>query len=458
MKESDITKRMSKTSGRPSSFANKSCALQPTFDVTPFVYCGGVTLTEQQFQTHEPADPFPAEPDVEVLFNQLLLSLRLLGDRELIRRAGGFEQRLERERLTAAARVAGSSGDVSSDRTRTRALLGGRERSRRSTNRDARRAATVAANPTLESKVTDGTIAADSLDALTKAANPDTGHIPDELIDQVAGLTPGQTDHAVDRYLDDTADRDHVNDRYQQQMAARRCRRGFRPAGEGKPDLATVVLEGPDAVIDRIWNQITTAADTAYQANGGRDRPAGDHLPWEHRLFDAAVEFFDGTASGGSKPAVVVSIPLDDLGTKPATQHGTGPISDDLFTQYVAGSPIYALFTNSKGKPLWLGRTRRHATVAQYLALTVRDRGCVRCGASPQRCEAHHLVPWSAPAKGRTDIDQLALLCGPCHRELHRRNHTLYRQAGPNGKPVWHTRPATPQETPPPRSATTQRE
>ncbi len=436
----------------------RSWTLQPTLDVTPLVYGDGVTLTEQQFQTAEPADPFPAGSDIDVLFNQLVLSLRSLGDRELIRRAGDLEQRLERERLVAAARVAGSSGDASSDRTRTRALLGDRGRSRRSTNRDARRAAAVAANPTLADKVTDGSIVPDSLDALTNAANPDTGHIPDELIDDVTGLTPGQTDHAVDRYLEDTADRDDVNDRYRRQMQARRCRRGTKLAGEGKPDLATVVLEGPDAVIDRIWNQITAAADTAYQRAGGRDRPIGEHLPWEHRLFDAAVEFFDGTASGGSKPAVVVSIRLDDLGTKPATQHGTGPISDELFTRYVAGSPIYAMFTDANGQPLWLGRTRRHATVAQYLALTARDRGCVRCGASPQRCEAHHLVPWNAPAKGQTDIDQLALLCGPCHRELHQNNLTLYRQTGPGGKTVWHTRPATPQETPPPRPANIQRE
>ncbi len=168
----------------------------------------------------------------------------------------------------------------------------------------------------------------------------------------MAGLTPGQTDHAVDRYLDDTADRDQVNSRYQRQMRARRCRRGFRPAGEGKPNLATVVLEGPDAVIDRIWNQITAAADATYQPAGGRDRPVGEHLPWEHRLFDAAVEFFDSTASGGSKHIVVVSIPLDDVGTTPATQHGTGPISDELFTRYVAGSPIYALFTDSQGSAI----------------------------------------------------------------------------------------------------------
>ncbi len=194
-----------------------------------------------------------------------------------------------------------------------------------------------------------------------------------------------QTNHLVDRWLEDTAERDLVNDRYRRQMQARRCRRGFRPAAEGKPDLATLTLEGPDAVIDRVWNQITNAADAVYQAAGGRDHLVGDHTPWEHRLFDAAISLFDDIAVGdsaakrvastptrdstptsgtrpkaGSKPVAVVSITLDDLDVRPATQHGTGPIAVDLFMHYVATSPIYALFADSTGEPLWLGRTRRH--------------------------------------------------------------------------------------------------
>jgi hypothetical protein len=156
---------------------------------------------------------------------------------------------------------------------------------------------------------------------------------------------------------------------------------------------------------------------------------------------------------------VVVSIRLDDLGNKPAVQHGTGPINDELLAEYVAaGSAIYALLTDSAGRPLWLGRSRRHATVAQFLALAVRDRGCVLCGASIQRCQAHHLTPWNSPASGSTDIDNVALLCGPCHRELHHRNHTLYPDSATTGHTRWATRPATPEETPPPQPATIQRE
>ncbi|WP_419553637.1 HNH endonuclease signature motif containing protein [Candidatus Poriferisodalis sp.] len=41
------------------------------------------------------------------------------------------------------------------------------------------------------------------------------------------------------------------------------------------------------------------------------------------------------------------------------------------------------------------------------------------CQAAPGWCEAHHIVPWKAPARGRTDIDNLTLLCFRCHHQLH---------------------------------------
>ncbi len=202
-----------------------------------------------------------------------------------------------------------SSGDAAAYRKQARGLLGSQDRSRRSRNRDARRAAAVAANPALEPQLADVSIFPASLDGLTKAAEPDTGAIPS---------------------------------RFQTARGA----------------------------ID--WAE--------------RPRPSTGH----------------------------------------PTRHRPGQRPDD---HRLPGRPaLHALFTDAAGRPLWLGRTRRHATVAQFLTRTVRDRGCVPCGASVQRCEAHHVVPRNAPAKGRTDIDNLALSCGPCHRGRHQRNDTLDRR------------------------------
>jgi hypothetical protein len=51
--------------------------------------------------------------------------------------------------------------------------------------------------------------------------------------------------------------------------------------------------------------------------------------------------------------------------------------------------------------------------------LRVRDGGCVNCGAPPGWCDAHHIDFW-ARDDGPTDIDNGVLLCGECHRLIHR--------------------------------------
>ena len=108
-----------------------------------------------------------------------------------------------------------------------------------------------------------------------------------------------------------------------------------------------------------------------------------------------------------------------------------------------------ALF-DTKGQPLWLGHKCRTASVAQRVALAIRDRGCVICGAANSYCQAHHVIHWEDG--GPTDIDNLCLLCSDCHhKQIHELGADLTRQpdgtyrlehppnfAGPashNGKP-----------------------
>ncbi len=313
----------------------------------------------------------------------------------------------------------------------------------------------MAANPKLGEAVAGGAIIPDAVDELAKAADAKTGRLPHELISATEGLTADQTSDVVDRFIEERIDVDEVEERFRQQMAARTVR-GYRNRG-----LAGIAIEGPDPLIDAMWAHLGQAADARYQALGGRDTSLEDRETLEHRRFDAArVMLTGGDASEsepsiytGGRPSVVIAVDGDQLfGTpdKPvvATQIGTGPIPTELLEQYMATAPISILLKGRDGAPLWLGRTRRNASDKQFLALAVRDRGCVLCRASINQCQAHHLMPWTAPGQGRTDVDQLALLCQRCHGDLHHRNHTLYRQRRPGGKPLWATRPATPNETP----------
>ena len=247
-------------------------------------------------------------------------------------------------------------------------------------------------------------------------------------------------------------------------MAARRVRRYSVPAAASEPALSGVGIEGPDALIDRIWALVNEQADASYRDAGGRQKPASEHSSLAHRRFDASMRFFtadgDHAAGGGAgRPSVVVTIGIDDLvsgrdgaGRAAACQVGTGPISDELVAEYAAKGDLSVLLQGAAGRPLWLGRLRRHASAAQFLALVVRDRGCVLCGAVFNRCEAHHVIPWNAPGKGRTDLHNLVLLCGACHRRVHDERHTLHRHRSEFGGrcDVWATRPATESELPPP--------
>lgn len=400
--------------------------------------------------------------DTTATFDLLLEQLSRLPDAMQLPRLANFEQKIAAQRLVVAARVSGCSGDSRSDRRRARDALSGGAGSSRSVSRDARRAAAIAANPGLGDAVAGGSITPDAVDQLSKAADTDSGLVPTELLAAVDGLSADQTADVVERYLEDRVDVDEVEKRYQQQMAARTVRRHQRLG------LAGITVEGPDQIIDAIWAHVDSDADGQYQADGGRDTPVDKRKPIDHRRFDAIHAALTGDRPAGvgsrsGRAAVVVTIDGNRFFGEPdspltGAQLGSGPLPGELVADYMESSPVSVLVRGADGSPLWLGRTRRRATEQQFLALAVRDRGCVLCRANITRCQAHHLMPWTAPGRGQTDVDQMALLCGRCHGDLHFRNQTLYRHRVSDGKSVWATRPATPYETPAAKPRPVQRE
>ncbi|MDS1112834.1 DUF222 domain-containing protein [Gordonia westfalica] len=83
-----------------------------------------------------------------------------------------------------------------------------------------------------------------------------------------------------------------------------------------------------------------------------------------------------------------------------------------------------ALSRRVPGRPgkralLGLGRKQRTPSKAMIRALFLRDRCCQTPGCERTRhLHAHHVVFWSND--GETELDNLILLCGSCHRALHR--------------------------------------
>jgi hypothetical protein len=86
---------------------------------------------------------------------------------------------------------------------------------------------------------------------------------------------------------------------------------------------------------------------------------------------------------------------------------------------------VQALLVDRRGNPLYLGRRRRTVSRTQLRALRVRDRDrCVFPGCTATRhLQAHHVRWWRHG--GRTDLNNLALICTFHHTLVHEHGYRL---------------------------------
>lgn len=382
---------------------------------------------------------------VDVAIEDLCGRLQGLPAADRVEIAGRLRRRFDAMRVVALSELAGP--DPKAARSAV-AGIDGSACGRGDRLADARRSSVVAANPSLGLALVDGSLAVGALDALAKAAGDDRS-IPSDLVDDVVGLGPDQAHRVVSAHLRDNATPEDVNDLHDRQHQNRRVRPYNTTAPDGTP-LAGLALEGPKAVLDLWFTRLEAMANAAYQGDGGRDRSSDQHVPFMARLFDSAGQLFtgssDGRAAAGGRADIVITLPLD--GSRSPHRAGHGPIPDEVVRGLVGDARIWALLTDMAGQPLWLGRAKRSATLAQRVVLAAVEGGCALCGAPPERCQAHHVMPWEAAGRGPTDIDNLTLACGSCHPDTHRRNHTMVRGPNRRGAWVWSTRPATASETP----------
>jgi hypothetical protein len=174
-------------------------------------------------------------------------------------------------------------------------------------------------------------------------------------------------------------------------------------------------------------------------------------------LVRIGVDRDDGSILGSIKPALRVTISLDDLTRAintprhdhPETGHPeTGRPETDTGVAWLEGStePFSAatarrllcdagalpIVLGGASEPLDLGRARRLFTTAQRVALANRDGGCrwPECDRPPSWCEAHHINPYRTG--GKTDLSHGTLLCRRHHLLLHNNGWRIERT--PNGE------------------------
>ena len=171
------------------------------------------------------------------------------------------------------------------------------------------------------------------------------------------------------------------------------------------------------------------------------DEPDPRHHP--QRMHDALEEVCDrllrsGTLpdTGGTPSTVIITIPEGDLVARRrwgVTSDGT-IVSADTVADVTGEADVYPTVIGSTGVVLRVGRTRRLATPGQTVALIARDGGCSfpGCDRPPEWCERHHIVEWAQG--GKTDLDNLTLLCAYHHHNFASRGWTCLMI---DGLPAW---------------------
>jgi Domain of unknown function (DUF222) len=144
------------------------------------------------------------------------------------------------------------------------------------------------------------------------------------------------------------------------------------------------------------------------------------------RYADALVELahraLQNVPTTGRRSAdVTLLITFQDYVSGGIARYADGTVvAPNRVKQLLCDAVLTPLITGESGQPLWLGRSARTASNAQWRALVARDRCCAfpGCHTKAQWCEAHHVKEYDRDT-GPTDVDNMALLCSRHHHLVH---------------------------------------
>ena len=197
-----------------------------------------------------------------------------------------------------------------------------------------------------------------------------------------------------------------------------------------------------------------------------RRLPSDGETPWDQRLCDAFLELVRSSVhdAGGGPPAsgpyfVVAHVPLAALlGESGETSDLAGElerdglISGETIRRIACDATITLGVDDDVGHTMYEGRARREPSDTQRREIMRRDRHCRFPGCTNVTfTNVHHVEGWKPG--GRTDVDNLALLCLHHHHLVHTSGWTMTGNAnseltfiGPTGRvmtsrpsPLWTT-------------------
>jgi hypothetical protein len=194
------------------------------------------------------------------------------------------------------------------------------------------------------------------------------------------------------------------------------------------------------------------------------DIPSDGETPLDQRRCDALLEVVRSQTSGSAGSAgkattaspymVVAHVPMAAL-VDDAQEHTVlagelerdGLIDGETVKRIACDALLVVAVDDDIGHTMYEGRARRFPTGAQRREVMRRDRHCRFPGCTNVTfTNVHHIVPWKPG--GRTDLDNLVLLCEFHHHRVHSRGWTLSGNAneelaivGPTGR-VMTSRPS----------------
>ena len=206
-------------------------------------------------------------------------------------------------------------------------------------------------------------------------------------------------------------------------------RRALRMAWKhGRRELAisgTLPLEQGAAFEQAIWS--------IAKEQRAVDKQHGVVLEWQQSAADALATLArsaGGSEDGGVRrsPATLIVHLSDDA---PPLLEGSGPISPETAERLTCDAR--RLVIKPTGRDLVHSRVTRSASYAQQRALHKRSAHCQYPGCTATReLEAHHLLAYALG--GKTELDNLILLCPRHHKLLH--DHAI-RTTGSGEHPVF---------------------
>lgn len=125
----------------------------------------------------------------------------------------------------------------------------------------------------------------------------------------------------------------------------------------------------------------------------------------------------------GERPHVVVTLDLESLEGRTGRRcelEDLGPITAETARQWACDANVSRVITDAASQPLDVGRRTKVVPPSLRRAVVVRDRTCrfPGCDRPPGWCDTHHIRHWADG--GPTALENLALLCRPHHRLIHR--------------------------------------